>query len=145
MPDDSEYVEVAVMTVGRDVYERPQVVLQDEQERQLHVVIGQCEALAIAQRLDAEFEVTRPLTQDLILNLWKRLGAVPVQLRIDDLWKGIYYSKMTVEREAEYLDIDCRPSDGLALALAAKVPIFVADKVMVRGNSLEPDDEEEEG
>lgn len=141
MSDETEYLQVEVVGVGKDEVDRSLVVLRDPQDRRLRIVIGHCEALAIAQRLDDDFDAARPLTQDLILNLWKRLGWTLTQLRIDDLWEMIYYSKLAVERDGELLDIDCRPSDGIALALAAEVPIFVAEQVMVKGN--QPGSEED--
>ena len=133
MPDEAAYVEVQVDTVGRTDSQHWVVRLRDPVGRQLNIVIGQCEAMAIAQRQMAGFEPQRPLTQDLALNLWRRLGAELLQLRIDDLFEGIYYSKLTVNRHGERIDIDCRPSDGIALALTGRVPIYVSDLVMRRG------------
>ncbi|MCC7490883.1 MAG: bifunctional nuclease family protein [Fimbriimonadaceae bacterium] len=130
MAGAGEYVQVEVVGVGKDPMERSIVVLRDAQERDLRIVIGPCEAIAIAQRLDSAFESPRPLPPDLAVGLWKRLGARLAQLRIDDMWQDIYYSKLTLLRGEEAVEIDCRPSDGIALALTAQVPIYVSDKVM---------------
>ncbi|NUQ01349.1 MAG: bifunctional nuclease family protein [Armatimonadetes bacterium] len=141
MPGETEYVQVEVLGVARDPSDKSVVHLRDSQDRQLKIWIGRCEAVAIAQRLDQSFDAQRPLTQDLALALWKRLGATLQQLRIDDLWEMIYYSKLTVEKDGQLIDIDCRPSDGIALALAAQVPIFVAEAVMEKGTASEDNPE----
>lgn len=137
MAAESGYVEVQVEGVGQNQINRSVVVLRDTHDRRLHIWIGHCEAMAIAQRLDEDFEAQRPLTQDLALNLWRKLGGELTQLRIDDFWESVYYSKLTVLQHGERVDIDCRPSDGLALALAAGVPIYVAEQVMLDADAAE--------
>lgn len=129
---DANYVEVEVVGVGHDPLNRALVVLRDNRNRHLQMVIGYCEALAIVQRMNPDFDPGRPLPQDLALNIWKRLGGTLVRLRIDDFWQQTYYGKLTVEQDGRDVDIDCRPSDGIALALSAHVPIFVADHVMAQ-------------
>lgn len=141
MRDDREYVEVQVVGVGQDPLSRAVVVLRDDQERQLHIWIGNCEAIAIVQRQDDELDPPRPLTHDLALSLWRRLGAELTQLRIDDLWQEVYYSKLSFDQHGQTVDIDCRPSDGIAMALAGKVPIFVAEHVMA-DSGIQPTEEE---
>jgi bifunctional DNase/RNase len=140
MPDD-EFCEVEVRGVGHDAANRVVVVLKDPYDRELPISIGHCEALAIVQRMSDDFDPPRPLTQDLLLTLFRRLGGSLRSLRIDDLWEMVYYSKLSVEQEGKLIDIDCRPSDGIALALAAGVPIYVADRVMEEGTH--PGEEEE--
>lgn len=135
-----DYCEVEVVGVGHLQGNAVTVILRDGDERQLPITIGHCEALAIVQRLRDEFDSPRPLTQDLLLTLFKRLGATVTQLRIDDLWEGVYYSKLSVEQHGQVLEIDCRPSDGIAVALAAGVPIFVADRVMAAAGLTEDGD-----
>lgn len=130
VPDQVEYVRVEVMGVHQDPYSSAVVVLKDSRGRQLRIYIGTCEAIAIHQRANAEFDPPRPLAQDLMLGLWRRLGGTLKELRIDDLWQDVYYSKLTVEQNGQPVAVDCRPSDGLAVALAAGVPIYVADHVM---------------
>jgi bifunctional DNase/RNase len=140
---DSDYVEVEVVGVGHGVDNKAVVLLKDQSDRQLPIWIGHCEALAIVQRLNKEFDPPRPLTQDLAVNLWKRLGGTLTQLRIDDLWEQVYYSKLTVEQDGQSVEIDCRPSDGIAMALTAEVPIFVANRVFVESSREEDEPEDE--
>jgi bifunctional DNase/RNase len=140
MAEERNYVEMKVVGVGQDQGNKALVLLQDAHERQLPIWIGHCEAIAIVQRLSEEFDPPRPLTQDLAVNLWKRLGGTLRQLRIDDLWQLVYYSKLSVEQDGRLVDIDCRPSDGIAIALAAGVPIYVAEHVL---EQTETDEEPE--
>jgi hypothetical protein len=70
---------------------------------------------------------------------------------IDDLWQSTFYAKLVLQVGDEEVEIDCRPSDGIALALRAGAPIYVLDEVMEEGKwtgettseSEEGDDEEE--
>lgn len=140
MADESAYVEVEVEGVVRDLQDKSMVLLRDGQGRQLRIWIGQCEALAIAQRLEEAFEPQRPLTQDMLLQVWKKLDAELLQLRIDDLWEMIYYSKLVVNQRGAEVLVDCRPSDGIAVALAAKAPIFVSEEVMASAGQSEQEE-----
>jgi bifunctional DNase/RNase len=52
---------------------------------------------------------------------------------------------INVQGEREPREIDCRPSDAIALAVRTKVPIFIAEEVMdVAGVEPEPDMQEAE-
>jgi len=50
---------------------------------------------------------------------------------IDDLKKHTYFAKIRVRRDGEITEIDCRPSDAIAVAVTARVPIWVAEHVLV--------------
>ncbi|MDO9324671.1 MAG: DUF151 domain-containing protein, partial [Methanoregula sp.] len=51
-------------------------------------------------------------------------------LQIDSIEDGVYYAQMVMcsGQQDEYLD--CRPSDGIALALRGDIPIFVEECVL---------------
>lgn len=129
MPDDDDLRFVEATVAGVVAIPPRYVVLLGDGERQLEIVVGPCEARAIHQRSREQFSSTRPLTCDLALNTWRQLGASLVELRVDDLFGEVYYAKLVLEQRDELVLVDCRPSDGLALALAAKVPIYVAERV----------------
>ncbi len=75
----------------------------------------------------------RPLTHDLIANIFTGLGARVEKVVINDLKNSTYYARLIVRVENELgkkiLEIDARPSDCIALAVQQKSPIFVAGKV----------------
>jgi bifunctional DNase/RNase len=54
---------------------------------------------------------------------------------ISDLKEHTYYAKLRVRHEGELIEVDCRPSDAIAVAVTAKVPIYVNEEVL--GEALE--------
>jgi len=75
----------------------------------------------------------RPLTHDLIANIFSGLGAKVERIVINDLKNSTYYARLILNVENELgkkiLEIDARPSDSIALAVQSKSPIYVANKV----------------
>ena len=87
-------------------------------------------------------KVARPLTQDLLKNVITELGGTVSHVMIKELNESVFHARLfiSVEGEQEPREIDCRPSDAIALAVRAKVPIFIAEEVMdVAGVEPEPD------
>lgn len=118
------------------------VVLKDSSgDRYLPIWIGPCEADAITVELQ-EVEVQRPLTHDLLKLAIKEMGGKVVHILIIDMRNDVYYARIVVEMEGRQLEIDSRPSDAIALAVRAKVPIFVSDMVMEK-YGIEPDEDVE--
>jgi uncharacterized protein len=117
------------------------VILKDVQlERYLTIWIGVCEADAITWELQ-EHTSPRPLTHDLIKNAIRDMGGTISSIVISDLKDDIFYARIMVDLAGgRKIEIDSRPSDALAVAVRAKVPIFVDDTVMERAASL-PDPE----
>jgi hypothetical protein len=72
----------------------------------------------------------RPLTHDLVANTVESLGGEIQDVFINDLREHTYFAKLRVRQEGELVEIDCRPSDAIALAVTAKVPIYVAEDVL---------------
>lgn len=106
------------------------VVLKDtESSRYLPIWIGPFEADAITIELQ-NVEVARPLTHDLLKATIEKLGAEIVQISITDLRNDTFYAEVSLSVDGKRLAIDSRPSDAIALAVRAQVPVFVADEVM---------------
>lgn len=108
------------------------VLLQDAVGRKLPIFIGAFEAIAISTSQSRE-QFTRPMTHDLLRLVILRLGGVLERVLIDDLWNDTYYAKLVIELEGGPTNVDCRPSDGIALALRFGAPIQVAEHVMQAG------------
>lgn len=72
----------------------------------------------------------RPLTHDLIANIFKGFGIVVERVVITELKDTTYYARLILKEENELgtkmVEVDARPSDCLALATAHKRPIYVA-------------------
>jgi bifunctional DNase/RNase len=109
----------------------PLVVLTTaKRNRALLVLIGHAEGLAIAQRLHKLPPPPRPMTHDLLRNVITRLGGTLERMAITKIEDGTFYGELAVRQGKKLVRIDCRPSDGMALALRAGVPIFCAKAVL---------------
>jgi uncharacterized protein len=106
------------------------VLLKDNRGRKAPIFIGPFESLAISMALEGATP-ERPLTHDLLKILVERLGAKVERVTIDDLWQSVFYARITLlTKDGETVDIDCRPSDAIALALRCRVPIYMAEDVL---------------
>jgi hypothetical protein len=106
------------------------VLLKESQgERYLPIWIGQYESEAIAMRLQGT-SVPRPLTHDLLLNIIGELGGVVQHILINDLSDNTFYARIAIERDGELQMVDSRPSDAIALAVRAAVPIYAEESVL---------------
>ncbi len=72
----------------------------------------------------------RPLTHDLMVNVFKGFGITVERVIITELKNSTYFARLILKQENElgkkFVEIDARPSDCLALAAAHKRPVFVA-------------------
>jgi bifunctional DNase/RNase len=107
----------------------PVVLLEDEQARVVPIFVGLSEAISIHHALLGELS-PRPMTHDLFISVLECLSASITNVLIDDLEGGIYYARLTIKSDSKQSEIDARPSDCLALALRAKAPIEVQEKVI---------------
>lgn len=100
-----------------------------EDERAVPIFIGAAEAQAIAIQLQG-LKVPRPLTHDLLKNVLDYLECRLQRVEVCDIRDGTYYGRLIVEVDHREMEIDCRPSDAIALALRCDCPVFVAENVM---------------
>jgi bifunctional DNase/RNase len=72
----------------------------------------------------------RPLTHDLMNNVFKGFNITIQRVVITELKNATYYARLVLQQENELgkkiVEIDARPSDCLALATAQKKPIYVS-------------------
>lgn len=95
----------------------------------LPIRIGAIEAAAIST--GAEGRPTRPKTHDLLLNTLHRLGATLTGVAIVDVRDTTFFASLQVtDQEGEKIEMDCRPSDAIALAVRAGVPIYAEQRVI---------------
>jgi hypothetical protein len=107
----------------------PVVVLSDEGERQLPIFIGLWEAVSINSAKNREV-MPRPFTHDLFRDLMARFSITLRYLQIDSIEDGVYYAQLVLSANGRDEYIDCRPSDGIAVALRSEAPIFVEECVL---------------
>jgi len=131
--------------VGLRHYRRVVVLREKDNERYLTIWIGADVADAIAFRLQ-DVTVARPQTHDLMLKLLEDLGGAVESVEVNDLKEDTFYATIHVRQGDRVIDIDSRPSDAIAIAVRAAVPIYVADDVMERaGIVLDEDGQPVEG
>ena len=140
-------IEVMIDSIRISLVSQHRIVLLREvdSDRQLPIWIGPCEADAITIELQ-DVKVARPLTQDLLKNVITELGGTVSHVLIKELNESVFHARLfiSVQGEREPREIDCRPSDAIALAVRTKVPIFIAEEVMdVAGVEPEPDMQED--
>jgi bifunctional DNase/RNase len=123
---------------SQDSSPAPVVLLEDEKERIVPIFVGLSEAISIYHALSGELS-PRPMTHDLFISVLESLSASITNVLIDDLDGGIYYARLTVKADSRQSEIDARPSDCLALALRAKAPIEIQEKVMAEAGISKSD------
>lgn len=117
---------------------QPLVVLQGKRDkRTLVMTIGHFEANGIALPLQG-VTPPRPLTHDLIMTLLSDLKASLSRIVITDLKNDVYYAVLYLDAGGNVLKVDSRPSDAIALALRAKVPILVEERVFDKAERVMP-------
>jgi bifunctional DNase/RNase len=113
-----------------EVHDQQVVMLREtEGERSFPIVIGIFEATSIDRRVKG-MPSPRPLTHDLVAGVIDHLGAELQDIYISELREHTYYAKLRIRKDGELVEVDCRPSDAIALAVTAKVPIYVAEDVL---------------
>ena len=127
----SDMIEVVIDSIRVSLMSQQRMVIlrETDAERYLPIFIGIYEAQAIEISLQ-EVEVERPLTWDLLKNMITTLNARVTRVEVVELREDIFYGNVVVEADGRIFQIDSRPSDALALAVRARVPIFVAREIM---------------
>jgi hypothetical protein len=97
--------------------------------RRLPIVIGGFEAQAIAVALE-NMKPSRPLTHDLMKNFMNAFAIDLIEVVINDLQEGIFYSKLVCYSEHDTVEIDSRTSDALALAVRFGCPIYTYENIL---------------
>jgi bifunctional DNase/RNase len=124
-------IEVVIDSVRVSLTNQQRIVVLREKgaERYLPIWIGPFEAEAITVALQ-EIEVARPQTHDLLKNILNIMSSRLVRIEVISLREDVFYGNLVIETNGRMLNIDCRPSDALALAVRGHVPILVANEVM---------------
>jgi bifunctional DNase/RNase len=151
-PGEKQFVLVTVNGMARDQRDNPVVLLKSsEGDEVLPIWIGHAEGVSIQLTMSGE-QFERPLTHDLLKLAIESLGATLAKVAVTDLSNNTFFAKLYLQRDAEVIVIDARPSDSVALALRFGAPIYVARDVFtahkrsleagrVPGPDADPDDE----
>ncbi|MFL7839435.1 MAG: bifunctional nuclease family protein [Candidatus Promineifilaceae bacterium] len=134
-------IEVVIDSIRISLVSQHRIVLLKEldSDRQLPIWIGPCEADAITIELQ-DVKVARPLTADLVNAAIKELGGTVSHVLIRELTEQVFHASLFIDVNDEVHEIDCRPSDAIAVAVRAKVPIYANEEVLEEaGVKPEPD------
>lgn len=111
-------------------------------DRVFSLHIGPMEAFAVSTALQALDEspaaaaaqssplFPRPLTHDLLCRMVRSLGATLTAIEIHELLDGAFIADAVLQKDGATIRVDCRPSDGVALALRCGARIFAAKKLL---------------
>ena len=108
----------------------PMILLKDSSERRaLPIFIGQDQADSIIKALEGH-RPSRPLTHDLIANIFDDCDIELEKIIIHSLTDDIFYAVLCIELNGVKKEIDCRPSDAVAVAIRTESPIWVLEEVI---------------
>jgi len=92
--------------------------------------IGVFEAEAIYTEL-SHIKSPRPLTYDFFSSVLNNLDDISIEkIIICEKCDGIFKAKIVLNDHGKTKEIDCRPSDAVALGLRLKTSIFVNDEIL---------------
>src|SRR5712664_1559071 len=136
-PTGAQEVDVVAVMIDQNT-QQPTVVLQGKRDkRSVELAIGLAEATGIAVPLQG-VTPPRPLTHDLFLTLFGRLKVSLTRVVITDLRDDIFYAIIYLNAGGPEFQLDARPSDAIALAIRAKVPVLVEERVFDKAGSSAP-------
>lgn len=105
------------------------VLGEKEGSRRLPIIIGNCEAQSIALALEG-MQPTRPLTHDLIKNIFGTFAIELKEVIINNLLEGIFYARLICSMNGEIFEIDARSSDAIALVVRHECPIYTYEFIL---------------
>jgi bifunctional DNase/RNase len=128
----SGMVEVVIDSIRVGLMSQNRVIIlrEVESDRYLAIWIDAYMAEQITFALQ-EIEVARPMSHDLMKQILLSLNARLIRVEVTELKNEVFYGNLVVELDnGHQLNIDSRPSDALALAVRANVPILISEEVM---------------
>jgi bifunctional DNase/RNase len=132
------YLEMKVKGLAVDPLSNlPILILRDEEDkRSLPIWVGLAEANAIAIELE-KIPTARPMTHDLIKSILESLRARVLKVVVSDLRDNTFFAVLHLQLGGNEITVDSRPSDAIALALRVGAPIFVAEEVVQKAQTVE--------
>ncbi len=110
----------------------PMVNLKDRSKKRfLPIYIGQEQAKSILSATELRDRPARPMTHDLFSDLLETWSMDLKKIVINSMNENdVYLASLHVKQGNIIKEIDCRPSDAIALAVRANCPIFVSQALM---------------
>ncbi len=117
--------DVSITNVGFAIFLKP---VQSQSPRVVPIFIGPLETYSISSALDGVVP-PRPNTHDLMLRMLQEMDARILHVTINDISGSIFYARIVIQAEDGIIELDARPSDSVALAIRAKCPVYMHEKV----------------
>ena len=115
----------------------PIIILKNnDKKKTLPIWIGISEASAIATKL-VGVSSQRPLTHDLMKSVIEVCKARVLEVALDSFNGNTFFAKIKIKLGRRTFLIDSRPSDAIALALRAEVPILVDEEVIKQATTVD--------
>ena len=129
-------IELKVEAIALDWKGEPVVVLREVGgHRAVFIWVGVLEVSAISFPLEKQTP-PRPLTHDLLVRILQQLEAQVERVIISDMQEVTYYATLDLRTPTGVCSVDCRPVDGLAVALRTNAPVFIDSDLMERLGSM---------
>lgn len=129
--EENNFIKIVLEGIRIEIPSRKPLMLLKEEKgnRYLPIWIGLSEAYAIALELKG-YKPPRPMTHDLMISLLSLLNTTIEKVSVNNLINNTFFAEITLMRKDEILKLSARPSDAIAIAIRAKVPIFASRKVL---------------
>ena len=106
--------------------------------RRLPILVGLFEATRIDKRVK-DIRSPRPLTHELIVNAIAALGGELESILVNEIKNETYFALLRIKTDGGIKELDCRPSDAIAVALSCEPPrpIFVSEEVLEQAGAVQ--------
>ncbi len=115
------------------------IFLTDDATKVIAIFVDHSVAAAITMALH-KIKQPRPMTHELIANIFAGLGVTVEKVIINDLQDDTYFARLFLvqinELGRSVIELDSRPSDAMAIALREECPIFVTRDVWDRAQDM---------
>ncbi len=119
------------LSIDEEADQQTVLISESAGKRRFPIAIGQIEALAIDRAVKGQV-FPRPLTHDLLLVTLDAMHGELTEIRITDLRSGTFYAEIAVTRhDGTQAEIDCRPSDALAILVRRPAVRFVVAEAVL--------------
>jgi bifunctional DNase/RNase len=105
------------------------LLIEENGDRRIPIIIGGFEAQAIVIKLE-NLEPPRPLTHDLIKKICDQFDITIIEVVINKLEEGVFFSKLICNNGEKEYAIDSRTSDAVAIALRFGCPIYIHEDIL---------------
>ena len=110
----------------------PYIVIlgKPEDKIRIPIIIGASEAQSIAVALE-KIPAPRPLSHDILAIITREFNVKVKEVTIYEYSEGIFFARLTCENNEMVKEIECRPSDGIAIALRLDIPIYTYQSILM--------------